>query len=153
MMRRQVEITFSFWSNIFFTMKYHDHTDMYICIFVKDSLTCQPWSRRLLSTVLSHITASPAWKSLNRVHFLCRKTPRHFKSSDVEAWITVFLGPGGNGFCTNFSHVGLCVVWLLLDAGALVCRKEFDLIRFHSIRFDSIWFYLEFDYFRDINAT
>lgn len=87
-------------------------------------LTCQPWSRRLLSTVLSHMTASPAWKSLNRVHFLCRKTPRHLSNSEVEAWMTVFLGPGGRGFCTNFSHVGLCVVWLLFDAGGFVYKEK-----------------------------
>ncbi|KYN01631.1 hypothetical protein ALC62_07603 [Cyphomyrmex costatus] len=64
------------------------------------------------------MTASPAWKSLKRVHFLCRKTPRHLSNSEVEAWITVFLGPGGRGFCTNFSHVGLLMLLFLLVLGS-----------------------------------
>lgn len=97
-----------------------------VLIFVNEfwiflpKLTCQPWRSKLLSTVLSHMTASPAWKSRSLVHLLCRNSPRHLSNSDVEAWITVFLGPGVKDFCANFLHVGLCVVWLLFEAGAFV---------------------------------
>lgn len=50
------------------------------------SLTCHPWSSRLRSTARSHITASPAWKSRSFRHRSCRNIPKHFSSSDVEAW-------------------------------------------------------------------
>lgn len=39
----------------------------------------------------SHITASPAWKSLRREQVRCKYSPRHLRSSEVDAWITVFL--------------------------------------------------------------
>ncbi|KYN30480.1 hypothetical protein ALC56_15176 [Trachymyrmex septentrionalis] len=74
------------------------------------------------------MTASPAWKSLKRVHFLCRKTPRHLSNSEVEAWITVFLGPGGRGFCTNFSHVGLYIIERLPEGEVLVLVVELLLV-------------------------
>ncbi|KYM78230.1 hypothetical protein ALC53_11339 [Atta colombica] len=74
------------------------------------------------------MTASPAWKSLKRVHFLCRKTPRHLSNSEVEAWITVFLGPGGKGFCTNFSHVGLYIIERLPEGEILVLVVELFLV-------------------------
>ena len=54
-------------------------------------LTCQPWSRRLRSTILNHMTASAAWKLLSRRHRRKRKTPKQRNSSEVEAWTTVFL--------------------------------------------------------------
>lgn len=47
--------------------------------------TCQPCRRRLRSTALSHIIASPAWKSRNLWHRSRRKIPKHFNNSDVEA--------------------------------------------------------------------
>lgn len=47
--------------------------------------TCQPCRRRLLSTALNHIMASPAWKSRNLWQRSRRKIPKHFNNSDVEA--------------------------------------------------------------------
>lgn len=42
---------------------YYLHTPILKASWFAWNLTCQPCSRRLLSTVLSHITVSPAWKS------------------------------------------------------------------------------------------
>ena len=60
-------------------------------LVIKCQYTCQPCKRRLRSTILSHMTASAAWKLFNRRHRLKRKTPKQRNSSEVEAWTTVFL--------------------------------------------------------------
>ena len=54
-------------------------------------VTCHPWSRRLRSTILNHMTASAAWKLFNRRHRRKRKMPKQRSNSEVEAWTTVFL--------------------------------------------------------------
>lgn len=50
-------------------------------------ITCHPWSNRLRSTARSHITASPAWKSRNLRQRSCKNIPKHFKSSEVDAYL------------------------------------------------------------------
>lgn len=50
-----------------------------------ETITCQPCSSRLRSTALSHMTASPAWKSRSLQHRSRRKMPKHFNNSEVEA--------------------------------------------------------------------
>lgn len=47
--------------------------------------TCQPCNKRLRSTALSHMMASPAWKSRSFRQRSRRNMPKHFSSSEVDA--------------------------------------------------------------------
>lgn len=66
-------------------------------------ITCQPWSSKLRSTALSHMTASPAWKSRSLQHRSRRKMPKHFNNSEVEAQTGVGGKKNGKSLI-NFSR-------------------------------------------------